>query len=58
MAGMFRGGHMRPTFDTAVEFVSVNQSATDKSGGYGSPITVRGEWGAPEVMTEMTACRP
>ena len=54
MAGMFRGGHARPTFDTPVEFVAVNQTATDKSGGYGSPQVSRGDWGAPEVMTETT----
>ena len=53
--GAFRGGHMRPTFDTPVEFISVNQTATDKSGGYGSPQVIRGEWGAPVVMTETTA---
>ena len=54
MAGMFRGGHKRPTFDTPVEFISVNQTATDKSGGYGSPQITRGAWGEPEVMTEQT----
>ena len=54
MAGMFRGGHKRPTFDTPVEFISVNQTAPDRSGGYGQPQMVRGAWGAPEVMTETT----
>lgn len=51
---MFRGGHARPTFDTPVEFVAVNQTAPDRSGGYGSPQTVWGDWGPPEVMTETT----
>ena len=54
MSGMFRGGHKRPTFDTPVEFISINQTATDKSGGYGEPVPVRGEWGAPEIMAETT----
>ena len=36
MAGMFRGGHARPTFDTPVEFISIN-SVVDRSGGYASP---------------------
>ena len=52
MAGMFRGGHMRPTFDTPVEFIAVNQTATDKSGGYGAPQITWGAWGAPEALAE------
>ena len=54
MAGMFRGGHRRPTFDTEVEFVAVNQTAPDRSGGYGAIQVTRGPWGAPEVLAEQT----
>ena len=35
--GMFRGGHARPTFDTAVEFIPVNQTPDERSGGHAVP---------------------
>lgn len=50
--GMFRGGHMRPTFDTAVEFIPINQVASDRSGGYGSPSVGYGDWGDAVAMSE------
>ena len=54
MSGMFRGGHKRPTFDTPVEFISINQTAIDKSGGYGTIQVIRGEWSGAEVIAEQT----
>ena len=49
MAGMFRRGRRRPTFDTAVEFVPVNRIRADRSGGYRRRVTeaVWGAWSGP-----------
>ena len=47
--GSFRGGHSRPTFDTQVTFLPVNQTAVDRSGGYKQRIDepIWGAWTGP-----------
>ena len=53
MAGMFRSGRRRPTFDTAVDFIPINRDGADRLGGYvkrGPPEPVWGAWSGPSAV--------
>ena len=45
--GMYRRGRERPTFDTPVQFVPINQTPADLSRGYGTPEYALGDWTGP-----------
>ena len=47
MAGMFRGGRRRPTFDTVVTLIPINRTQADRLGGYIPTEFSLSEWKAP-----------